>query len=110
MYGERIMRSLRELDAAQLFFLRCLSVGRDWHSLGHRRGKCRTAASPKLFTFREAGTQVFPVTVSCLSPRIAAPPCLALDIKDSLKEDRLLLWAFAFCFLVWKAFGREENC
>jgi hypothetical protein len=21
-----------------------------------------------------------------------------------------LLWAFAFCFLVWKAFGREENC
>jgi hypothetical protein len=30
-------------------------------------------------------------------PRTAAPPCLPLDIKDSLKEEmRLLLWAFCF--------------
>jgi hypothetical protein len=37
------------------------------------------------------------------SRRITAPPCLPLDIKDSLKEDaRLLLWGF----LLWAfAFG-----
>jgi hypothetical protein len=62
---------------------------------GHRRGKCRTAASPKLFTFREAGMQVSPVTMSHPSLRTTAPPCLPLDIKDSLKEDtRLLLLGF----------------
>jgi hypothetical protein len=74
--------------------------------------------------FREAGTQVSPVTMSCLSQRTSAPPCLPLDIKDSLKEDtrlfalgafalRLLLWGFlleafafgfwAFGFLMWEA-------
>jgi hypothetical protein len=38
--------------------------------------------------FREAGTQVPLVTMSCPSPRtIAPPPCLPLGIKDSLKED-----------------------
>jgi hypothetical protein len=38
--------------------------------------------------FREVGTQVSLVTMSCLSPRtVAPPPCLPLDIKDSLKED-----------------------
>jgi hypothetical protein len=37
---------------------------------------------PKLFGFRETGTQVSPVTVSRPSPRTAAPPCLQLFIKD----------------------------
>jgi hypothetical protein len=88
---------------------------------GHRKGKCRKAASPKLFMFREAGMQVSPVTMSCPSPRTAAPPCLPLDIKDSLKEDtRLLLWglfalgfcfeAFALGFCLRQAFGREKDC
>jgi hypothetical protein len=64
--------------------------------------------------FREAGTQVSPVTMSRPSPRTTAPPCLPLGIKDSLKEDaRLLFWglfAFAlrlllFGFLMGKALG-----
>jgi hypothetical protein len=73
----------------------------DWHSPGHKRGKCRTAASPKLFTFREAGTQVSPVTMSCPFPRTTAPPYLPLAIKDSLKENMRLfaLGAFALGFL-----------
>jgi hypothetical protein len=79
-----------------------------------------------LFTFRESGTQVFPITVSHPSSRTTALPCLPLDIKDSLKEDRrVLLWRLfalgAFCFgdfdfgfwafgfLVWEAFGKEKN-
>jgi hypothetical protein len=37
--------------------------------------------------FREAGTQVSPVTMSLPSLRAAALPCLPLGIKDSLKED-----------------------
>jgi hypothetical protein len=72
--------------------------------------------------FREAGTQVSPVTMSHPSPRTAVPPCLPLGIKDSLKEDaRLLLWAFCFeafafgfltgkVFWMWETFGREKNC
>jgi hypothetical protein len=41
--------------------------------------------------------QASPVTMSRLSLRTAAPPCLLLDIKDSLKEDRrLLLWGIWF--------------
>jgi hypothetical protein len=53
-----------------------------------KRGKCSTAAFPKLFTFREVGMQVSHVTMLCPSPRtVAPPPCLPLDIKDSLKED-----------------------
>jgi hypothetical protein len=41
--------------------------------------------------FREVGTRVSLVTVSCPSLRIVAPPpCLSLDIKDSLKEDKML--------------------
>jgi hypothetical protein len=37
---------------------------------------------------KEVGTQVSPVTISCHSLRTAAPPpCLPLEIKDSLKED-----------------------
>jgi hypothetical protein len=50
--------------------------------------------------------------------RIAIPHCLPLDIKDSLKEDLLLLWGFllwgflleafifdfwSFGFLMWEA-------
>jgi hypothetical protein len=54
--------------------------------------------------FREAGTQVSPVTMSHPSLRTAAPPCLPLGTKDSLKEDsRLLLWRLCFgdfCFLL----------
>jgi hypothetical protein len=54
----------------------------------------KTAASPRLFTFKEVGEHVSPVTMSCISPRTAAPPCLLLGLKDSLKEDaRLLLLA-----------------
>jgi hypothetical protein len=38
--------------------------------------------------------------MSHLSPRTDAPPCLPLDIKDSLKEDfRLLLFALGFWLL-----------
>jgi hypothetical protein len=52
------------------------------------------------------------------TPRNAAPPCLPLDIKDSLKEDGgLLLWAFclrllllAFGFSMWEALeGKRIN-
>jgi hypothetical protein len=44
---------------------------------------------PKLFMFREVGTQVSLVTMSHPSLRtVAPPPCLPLDIKDLLKEDR----------------------
>jgi hypothetical protein len=79
-----------------------------------------------LFTFREAGMQVSPVTMSGPSPRTAAPPCLSLCIKDSLKEDQrfFALEVFAletFCFggfwlldegrlFVVGNFGREKNC
>jgi hypothetical protein len=75
-----------------------------------------------LFAFRETGTQLSPVTMSCPSWRAAALPCLPLFIKDMLKEDmRLLAFAlgceafclwllpFAFGFLVWEAFGWEKN-
>jgi hypothetical protein len=43
---------------------------------------------PKLFTFREVGTQVSLAPMSRPSPRTVAPlPCLPPYIKDSLKED-----------------------
>jgi hypothetical protein len=47
--------------------------------------------------------QVSPVTVSRPSRRTAAPPCLPLGVKDSLKEDRRLfaLGAFALDFGFW---------
>jgi hypothetical protein len=67
------------------------STGWVWHCPRHRRereAKYSTAAFPKLFTFREVGRQVSPVTRSCPSLRtVTLPPCLPLDIKDSLKED-----------------------
>jgi hypothetical protein len=69
-------------------------IGTD--SPSRKRGKCRTAAFPKLVTFREAGMQVPLVTMSHPSPRtIGSPPCLPLGIKDSLKEVARLE---AFCF------------
>jgi hypothetical protein len=52
--------------------------------------ECSTATFPKLFTFREVGMQVSPGTMSTSRPSlrtVAPPPCLPLDIKDSLKED-----------------------
>jgi hypothetical protein len=52
----------------------------------------KTAASAKLFIFREVGTQVSPVTMSCPSLRTTAPSCLPLGIKDSLKEEKRLLF------------------
>jgi hypothetical protein len=43
--------------------------------------------------------QVSPVATSCPSPRTAAPPCLPLGIKDSVKEDMRLFFCFgSFCF------------
>jgi hypothetical protein len=58
--------------------------------------------------------QVSPVTMSHPSLRTAAPLCLPLDIKDSLKEDRRLFalgfllkavaFALGFCFWLL-AFG-----
>jgi hypothetical protein len=42
--------------------------------------------------FREEGIQVSPFTMSSPSPKTAAPSSLPLDMKDSLKEDRV------FCF------------
>jgi hypothetical protein len=76
--GVWIMRSLWELDKSKAkcssaAFWRCLSVGWDWHSSGHRRRKCRAAASPKLFKLREADTQVFPVTISCPPRQLLHP-------------------------------------
>jgi hypothetical protein len=59
-----------------------------------------------LFTFREAGTQVSPVTISRPSLRTAASPCLPLGIKDSPREDKafcLRLLLLAFGFLMWEA-------
>jgi hypothetical protein len=57
-----------------------------------KKARCSTAAFPKLFTFREVGTQVSPVTMSRPSLRtVAPPPCLPVDVKDSLKEDERIL-------------------
>jgi hypothetical protein len=56
------------------------------------KARCSSSAAfPKLFMFREAVMQVSPVTMSHPFPRTAAPPCLPLGIKDSLKEDKTLL-------------------
>jgi hypothetical protein len=45
---------------------------------------CSSVAFPKLFRCRNAGSSCYNAQ---LSPRTAAPPCLPLDMKDSLKED-----------------------
>jgi hypothetical protein len=53
------------------------------------KAKCSTDVFPKLFTFREVGTQVSFVAMSCPSLiTVAPPPCLPLGIKELLKEDR----------------------
>jgi hypothetical protein len=49
------------------------------------KAKCRTAAFPKLFKFRELGMQVSLVT---MSRPVAPPPCLPLDIKQKTLEAR----------------------
>jgi hypothetical protein len=55
------------------------------------KAECSSAAFPKLFRFREAGRQVSLVTMPCPSLRtVAPPPCLPVDIKDSLQEDTRL--------------------
>jgi hypothetical protein len=87
--GERIMRSLWELDTSTVVLNDLQAV---WHGPSRRReqeAKCSTAVFPTLSTFTEIGTQVSLVTMSHPSLRtVALPPCLPLDIKDSLKEDR----------------------
>jgi hypothetical protein len=51
-------------------------------------GKMQHTAFPTMFMFREVESQVSLVTMSCPFLRtVAPPPCLPLDIKDSLKED-----------------------
>jgi hypothetical protein len=63
--------------------------------LGHMWGanyeKPRKNAAQLLFLsclYSESGMEVSLVTMSCPSSRtIAPPPCLPLDLKDSLKED-----------------------
>jgi hypothetical protein len=58
----------------------------------------------KLFTFREAGTQVSLVTMSGpFSRTVAPPPCLLLDIKDSLKEDMGFWGFFSWGLIYWRA-------
>jgi hypothetical protein len=58
--------------------------------------------------------QVSLVTMSCPSLRTAAPPCLPLGIKDSLKEDARLFDGGAFGFLdvgiFWKGGLLEGDC
>jgi hypothetical protein len=60
-----------------------------------------------LFTFKEAGTEVSPVTMSCPSPITAAPWCLPLDIENPLNEDMRLfaLVFFVLCDFELLAFG-----
>jgi hypothetical protein len=53
-----------------------------------KKMRCSSDAFPKLFRFREAGTEVPLVTMSHPSSRTVAPlPCLPLNIKYSLKEE-----------------------
>jgi hypothetical protein len=53
-----------------------------------KRQKCSTAAFPKLFTFGEVESRFLLFQCQDHSQRtVAPPPCLPLDIKDSLKED-----------------------
>jgi hypothetical protein len=87
---------------------------------------------PKL-VFREAGMQVSPVAMSRPSLRASAPPCLLLSTEEGLEAFAFCQGLFAFClwlfalegffgfwfglwlcsfaldFLVWEAFGRENN-
>jgi hypothetical protein len=65
------------------------------------KAKCSTASFLKLFTFRERSRNA---DFSCynvmrLSENCSPPPCLSLDIKDFLMEDRgvLIGWLWAAC-------------
>jgi hypothetical protein len=80
------MRSLSELDISTAVpNISTLSLA--WPQPQKSAGGS-VAAFPKLFTFREVGTQVSLVTMSLPSQRtVALSPCLPLDIKDWLKED-----------------------
>jgi hypothetical protein len=86
-----------------------------------QKREMQNSCSPKLFMFREAGTQVSPFTMSSPSLRTAIS-CLPLDIEDSLKED-VRYFALGFCFWIfdvggfWKGKGLlkekellKENC
>jgi hypothetical protein len=64
--------------------------------LCHRRGKWRTAVSPKLFKFREAGTQVSPVTMSCPPWQLLHPVYHWLQKIHWRRTRGLLLWCFLF--------------
>jgi hypothetical protein len=67
-----------------------------------------------VFTFREAGMQISPVTMSCPSQktRTASQTCSPLDTKDSLRRKD------GFCFQLLDkrrlfdvgGFGREKDC
>jgi hypothetical protein len=103
------------------FFLRCLSVGQDWHSPGHRKGKCRTAASPKLFTFREAGMQIVTPLPENHCSILFTTGYKKLTEGGLGGEGRCgcLLWAFALGLFAWLlgfwlsemgGFGREKDC
>jgi hypothetical protein len=75
------------LSKAQL----CPIIGRlslAWPQL-QKSAKCSTAAFPKLFAFRERSwnTGFSSYNVTPLPRTVAPPPCLPLDITDSLKED-----------------------
>jgi hypothetical protein len=58
----------------------------------------------KLFVFRKAGTQVFPVTMSCPRHSHCCIPFTAVYKRPLKAEEGLLLlawawaWAFGFCF------------
>jgi hypothetical protein len=61
-----------------------------WHSPAaeeSEKARCSSAASPKLFTFRETGMQVSLVAMSHPPQTVALPPPLPLGIKDPLKEN-----------------------
>jgi hypothetical protein len=127
---EKPMRTGHKQGEIQLncFFLKIFICGLRLTALAIR-GRCRTAASPKLFTFREAGMLVSPVTISLPSPRTTDPPCFTTGYKRLTEGGHwVLLFGFlmgkafgfrvsgfwllgfwAFGFLVWEAFGRE-NC
>jgi hypothetical protein len=54
------------------------------------KAKYSTAAFPKMFMFKEAGSQVSFVTMSCPSLRTVAPPSsLPLYVKDLRRTQEI---------------------
>jgi hypothetical protein len=83
--GDWIMRSLWELDISTAV---PNNQQAEFGTTPAAEAKFSTAAFLKLFMFREIGIWVSLVKMSRPSLRtVAPPPCLPLDIKDSLKED-----------------------